>query len=149
MGEAHDRTRGCAPNPQVLRTDARGSGRTHRSCQTLPHVGTQRAQAGTGAEAEQSLTRNCAMRPNVERLVRQPHIWLIGFIGLIVPRRLRADWRQGWGSEVQNRETMLSEWDKLDWRHKLDLVRRSTSAFRDALWLQPRRWEDEMIQDLR
>jgi predicted permease len=89
------------------------------------------------------------MRPNVERLFRQPHLWLINFIGLIVPRRLRADWRQEWESELKHRETMLSEWDKLDWRHKLDLLRRSTSAFRDALWLQPRRWEDEMIQDLR
>jgi hypothetical protein len=26
---------------------------------------------------------------------------------------------------------------------------RSTSAFWDALWLQPQRWEDEMIQDIR
>jgi putative ABC transport system permease protein len=33
--------------------------------------------------------------------------------------------------------------------NKLDLLWRSTSAFWDALWLQPRRWEDEMIKDLR
>src|SRR5205814_1538360 len=32
---------------------------------------------------------------------------------------------------------------------KLDLLWRSTSAFWDALWLQPYRWEDEMFQDLR
>jgi len=38
--------------------------------------------------------------------------------------------------------------DRLDWRHKLDLLRRSTSAFWDALCLQPRRLEDEMFQDL-
>jgi hypothetical protein len=25
---------------------------------------------------------------------RQPHLWLIGVLGVIVPRRLRADWRQ-------------------------------------------------------
>src|SRR5215203_5316847 len=93
--------------------------------------------------------RNCAMRPSVDRFFRQPHIWLISFIGLIVPGRLRADWRQEWESELQYREAMLADWDRLDWRSKVDLFRRSASAFRDALWLQPRRWEDEMIQDVR
>jgi predicted permease len=76
-------------------------------------------------------------------------LWLIRFVGLIVPRRLRADWRQEWEAELRYRETLLVEWDKLDWRNKLDLLRRSTSAFWDALWLQPKRWEDEMMQDLR
>src|SRR5215475_5074103 len=76
-------------------------------------------------------------------------LWLIKFIGLLVPRRLRADWRQEWEAELRCRETLLAEWDKLDWRHKLDLLRRSLGAFRDALLLQPRRLEDEMFQDLR
>jgi predicted permease len=76
-------------------------------------------------------------------------LWLIRVIGVIVPRRLRADWRQEWESELRNREALLEEWDRLDWRGKIDLLRRSASAFWDALWLQPRRWEDEMIQDLR
>jgi predicted permease len=76
-------------------------------------------------------------------------LWLIRFVGLIVPRRLRADWRQEWEAELQHREAMLAEWDRLDWRHKLNLLWRSTSAFWDALWLQPRRLEDEMFQDLR
>ena len=77
--------------------------------------------------------------------------WLstIRFIGLIVPSRLRADWRQEWEAELRHREALLAEWDKLDWRNKLDLWRRSLGAFTDALLLQPRRWEDEMIQDLR
>jgi predicted permease len=75
--------------------------------------------------------------------------WLIRFVGLIVPRRLRADWRQEWEAELHYRETMLAEWDKLNWQTKLDLLWRSTSAFWDALWLQPKRWEDEMFQDLR
>jgi putative ABC transport system permease protein len=79
----------------------------------------------------------------------KPHLWLIRFVGLIVPRRLRADWRQEWEAELHCRETLLAEWDKLNWQTKLDLLRRSTSAFWDALWLQPKRWEDEMIQDLR
>jgi predicted permease len=76
-------------------------------------------------------------------------LWLIRVVGVIVPRRLRADWRQEWEAELRYRETLLAEWDKLDWRNKIDLLWRSTSAFWDALWLQPRRLEDEMFQDLR
>jgi len=76
-------------------------------------------------------------------------LWLIRLIGVIVPRRLRADWRQEWEAELRYRERLLAEWDRLDWRNKLELLRRSASAFWDALWLQPERWEDEMIQDLR
>ncbi|MGH9753314.1 MAG: ABC transporter permease [Blastocatellia bacterium] len=79
----------------------------------------------------------------------RPHLWLIAVIGVIVPRRLRADWRQEWEAELRHRERLLANWDRLDWRNKLELLRRSASAFWDALWLQPERWEDELIQDLR
>jgi predicted permease len=83
------------------------------------------------------------------QLCVRPHLWLIRLIGVLVPRRLRADWRQEWEAELRHREELLVEWDRLDWRHKLDLLRRSTSAFWDALWMQPKRMEDEMLQDLR
>jgi len=76
-------------------------------------------------------------------------LWLIRVIGVIVPLRLRANWRREWEAELRHREEMLAGWDRLDWRSKLDLWRRSTSAFWDALWLQPKRLEDEMFQDLR
>src|SRR5215471_9455839 len=76
-------------------------------------------------------------------------LWLICVIGVIVPRRLRADWRQEWEAELRYRERLLAEWDRLDWRNKVELLRRSASAFRDALVLQPQRLEDEMFQDLR
>src|SRR5262249_43699323 len=76
-------------------------------------------------------------------------LWLITFIGVIVPRRLRANWRREWEAELRHREETLARWDQLDWRRKLDLLRRSTSAFWDALWLQPKRLEDEMFQDIR
>src|SRR5262245_14341653 len=76
-------------------------------------------------------------------------LWLIALVGVIVPRRLRADWRQEWEAELRSREASLAEWDKLNWKTKLDLLRRSLGAFRDALLLQPRRLEDEMFQDLR
>ena len=76
-------------------------------------------------------------------------LWLIRMVGVIVPRRLRAGWRQEWEAELRHREELLAQWDRLDWRAKLDLLWRSTSAFWDALWLQPKRLEDEMFQDLR
>lgn len=83
------------------------------------------------------------------RLLSKPHLHLIALLGIIVPRRLRADWRQEWEAELQHRELLLAGWDRLDFRNKLDLMRRSTSAFWDALWMQRQRWEDEMFQDLR
>jgi predicted permease len=76
-------------------------------------------------------------------------LWLLRFIGLIVPQRLRADWRQEWEAELRWREEQLAEWDNLNWQTKSALLRHSAGAFIDALWLQPKRWEDEMIQDLR
>ncbi len=79
----------------------------------------------------------------------RPYLWVIRFVGVLVPRRLRADWRQEWEAELRHRETLLAEWDRLDWRSKLDLLLRSLGAFWDALLLQPRRLEDEMFQDLR
>jgi predicted permease len=75
--------------------------------------------------------------------------WLIRFIGVIVPRRFRARFRQEWEAELEYREDMLARWERLDWRNKLELLLRSLGAFWDALWLQRQRWEDEMIQDLR
>jgi putative ABC transport system permease protein len=76
-------------------------------------------------------------------------LWLIRLIGVIVPGRLRADWRQEWEAELRNREALLADWDKLNWQNKRNLLWRSTSAFWDALWLQPKRLEDEVFQDLR
>jgi predicted permease len=84
-----------------------------------------------------------------QRLFARPHLRLIALLGVIVPRRLRADWRQEWEAELRYREALLAEWERLNWRNKFALLRRSTSAFWDALWLQPKRLEDEMFQDLR
>ncbi len=74
---------------------------------------------------------------------------MIRVIGVIVPRRLRADWRQEWEAELRYREELLAEWENLNWKTKLDLLWHSLGAFMDTLWLQPRRLEDEMFQDLR
>jgi putative ABC transport system permease protein len=75
--------------------------------------------------------------------------WLILMIGVIVPRRFRAEWKQEWEAELKWREGQLEEWDLLDRKNKLALCWYSAGAFADALWLQPQRWEDEMFQDLR
>jgi putative ABC transport system permease protein len=77
------------------------------------------------------------------------YVSIIAAIGVIVPRRLRSDWRQEWEAELTYREMMLADWNKLNWRNKFDLVRRSVGAFWDALWMQPQRLEDEMFQDVR
>jgi predicted permease len=82
-------------------------------------------------------------------LFTKPYLALITLIGIIVPRRLRADWRQEWEAELRYRELMLADWERLDWRNKLNLLRRSSSSCWDALLLQPQRWEDDMVQDLR
>ena len=76
-------------------------------------------------------------------------LWLIRVFGVIVPRRLRGGWRQEWEAELRYRELLLADWDKLNWKTKLDLLRRSLGAFWDALLLQPQRLEDEVFQDLR
>ena len=79
----------------------------------------------------------------------RPWLWPISFIGVIVPRRLRADWRQEWRAELEYREALLDQWQHLNLRAKLNLVWRSASAFWDALWMQTYRWEDAMVQDVR
>jgi putative ABC transport system permease protein len=85
----------------------------------------------------------------IKKRLSSPYFLLIRFIGMLVPRRLRAGWRQEWDAELRYREMMLAEWDRLNWRNKLNLFWHSTTAFWDVLWLQPGRLEDEMFQDLR
>jgi putative ABC transport system permease protein len=92
--------------------------------------------------------RNGRNRLNQSGLPRL-YLSLITLVGVIVPRRLRADWQQEWEAELRYREELLAEWDNLNWKTKLDLLRRSLGAFWDALLLQPARLEDEMFQDLR
>src|SRR5262247_3880875 len=48
--------------------------------------------------------------------------WLIRFIGVTVPRRFRARFRQEWEAELEYREELLARWDRLDWRNKLELL---------------------------
>jgi predicted permease len=79
----------------------------------------------------------------------RPYLWLITLVSVIVPGRFRSDWRQEWESELRHRESLLEEWEKLNWKTKLDLLRRSLGSFWDALWFQRQRLEEEMFQDVR
>ena len=63
---------------------------------------------------------------------RRPWLWPILFIGVIVPGRVRADWRQEWIGELRYREELLAQWEQLNWRSKINLAWRSASAFWDA-----------------
>ena len=89
------------------------------------------------------------MADRIQRRRPSPYLWLISVIGVIVPRRLRADWKQEWEAELQHREALLTNWERLNWKTKLDLLWRSLGAFWDALWLQQLRSEDVMFQDFR
>ncbi len=79
----------------------------------------------------------------------KPYLWLISAISLLVPGRFRRGWKQEWVAELRHREAVLRRWQKLDLKARHELLKRSMGALRDALWLQPQRWEDEMFQDLR
>jgi hypothetical protein len=72
----------------------------------------------------------------------RPYLGVIAMVGLIVPRRLRAEWREEWEAELGCREQRLSQWNRLDAQHRGELLRRSTAAIWDALWLQRHRLED-------
>ena len=60
-----------------------------------------------------------------QQTTKSPWLWLITLIGVIVPRRLRADWRQEWEAELLYREAMLAKWDQLNRRTKLNLLSHS------------------------
>jgi len=109
--------------------------------------------AGCERIGNNSAKRSCTAIKAMSDSTQPPRfrfwLWVIQIIGVIVPRRLRRDWRQEWEAELCYREALLADWDNLIWKTKFDLLRRSLGAFSDALWLQSYRWEDEMIQDLR
>jgi predicted permease len=88
------------------------------------------------------------MPPATQTRLR-PYVRLITYVGVIVPRRLRAEWKQEWLAELLFRERLLADWDNLTWKTRLALFRRSLGALLDALWLQQLRLEDDMLQDIR
>ena len=90
-----------------------------------------------------------SIRARVAASVRRPHLLIVALAALLVPRRLRGEWRREWEAELRHRESSLNEWGRPRPQQRRDLLRRSTSALVDALWLLPRRTEDEMLHDVR
>lgn len=64
----------------------------------------------------------------MKTILTRPHLLLISIIGVIVPSRVRADWREEWESELRYREALLADWDRLTWYHKWDLLKRSAGV---------------------
>ena len=56
---------------------------------------------------------------SAEWVLMKSALHLIRLIGLIVPRRLRSDWRQEWEAELRYREELLAE-DHVDTRADRD-----------------------------
>src|SRR5262245_27010343 len=83
------------------------------------------------------------------KILLRPWLRMIGLVSLIVPRRLRADWRRQWEADLKFHESLHQKWRGNSWRDKRDLLRHSSGSFRDALLLQPKRLEEEIFQDLR
>lgn len=48
------------------------------------------------------------MSDHIRKGFAKPHLWLIKLIGVLVPRRVRADWRQEWEAELRRREALLA-----------------------------------------
>lgn len=77
------------------------------------------------------------------------HLWLIRFISFMVPRQFRHDWWHEWEAELHHHESVLAKWRRLDWHDRWDLLRHSAGSLHDALYLQPKRLEEDMLQDIR
>src|SRR4051812_18707329 len=68
------------------------------------------------------------------------HRRLVALASLLVPRASRREWREEWEAELQHREAVDRQWTGEARRRRLDLLRRSSGALWDALWLQSHRW---------
>ena len=79
----------------------------------------------------------------------RPHRWIIRIVSAVIPRRLREDWRQEWETEFAYHESELAKWGASGWRARLALLRRSLGSASDAIWLQRKRLEDDVVHDLR
>jgi ABC-type lipoprotein release transport system permease subunit len=82
------------------------------------------------------------------KILLRPWLRIIGLVSLIVPRRLRADWRRQWEADLQFHESLQHKWRGSEWRARRELLRHSSGSIRDALLLQPKRMEEEIFQDL-
>src|SRR5215831_20085056 len=68
------------------------------------------------------------------------HRWIIAAASRLVPRATRQEWRDEWDAELQHREAAGERWSGHARGGRLELLRQSTGAIWDALWLQSHRW---------
>ena len=80
------------------------------------------------------------MRPEqmMADLIQTPEIYLriIRALSLLAPRHSRLEWSREWEAEIVSRWFLLKEWERLNARSKLDLLRRVQGAFWDVPGLQ-------------
>ncbi len=73
---------------------------------------------------------------------------LIAAASLLVPRRMRRDWRNEWEAEVAARSDTLDRWGE-NGPGRADLARRTRGAFADAAWIRIGSLRDGIVLDLR
>ena len=69
----------------------------------------------------------------------RPHRWIVAVASLLVPRASRQEWRAEWDAELHEREATRQKWSRTRGR-RLELLRQTSGAFWDALWLRSSRW---------
>ena len=82
------------------------------------------------------------------RRALRPHRWIIHVVSAFIPKRLRTEWRREWDAELTHQEAEIANWRAPGWRTRLLLVRRSLGSAWDAVWLQRRRLENDLVQDI-
>ncbi|MEO7192955.1 MAG: ABC transporter permease [Vicinamibacterales bacterium] len=63
--------------------------------------------------------------------------WCLMIASRLVPKDIRVEWRAEWDAELHAHESSLRPWAGT---RRMDLLRRASGAFWDALWLQTSRW---------
>jgi hypothetical protein len=64
------------------------------------------------------------------------YLWIIRAISLLAPKESRLEWRREWDAEIVSRWLLLKEWERLDARSKVDLLKRVQGSFWDVLSFQ-------------
>lgn len=67
------------------------------------------------------------------------YLWIIRAISLWMPGRSRLEWCREWEAEIISRWLLLEEWERLNARSQIDLLKRVQGACLDVLWFQQRR----------
>ena len=112
VGEGARGARGRPAAPQILRADPGGAGSAGRRDEALSTARTEANHPGARAEVvarlKASLKAAMSGTSRWRTLLSKPHLGLIAAIGVIVPRRLRVDWREEWEAELRYRERLLA-----------------------------------------